>query len=227
MTTHEEEPTALLALEASAPAPAPQATPTDSPVTVAMNEMTQNLKRKLQKQQGKNLPSTKFRDLCPFPDAKVPQDFEVPKFNKYDGIGCPMDYLRAFCGELNTLTGNNGVLIRLFQKFLKGDALDWYTSLDYYRIKTWEQLSQAFIDRFVYNLNVTPKRADLAALRQMNDESLSTYIGRWQAMAARMKTPIDNEEQIYMIIHSAYPSISGYLISYQYANFTQLIRVRE
>ncbi|XP_058092537.1 uncharacterized protein LOC131238984 [Magnolia sinica] len=185
------------------------------------------MQRKLRKQQGVDLPSTKFRDLCPFSNAMLPQDFEVPKFNKYNGTGCPMDHLRAFCGELNTLVGNNGALIRLFQKSLKGDALDWYTSLDYHRIKTWEQLFQAFIDRFVYNLNVALKRADLAALRQMNDESLSTYVERWRAMAAKMKTPIDDEEQIYMIIHSANPSISGYLISYPYTNFTQLIRAGE
>ena len=42
-------------------------------------------------------------------------------------------------------------------------------------------------------------------------------------MAARMKTPIDDEEQISMIVHLANPSISGYLVSHPYANFTQLI----
>ncbi|XP_058111259.1 uncharacterized protein LOC131254284 [Magnolia sinica] len=183
------------------------------------------MQRKLRKQQGVDLSSTKFRDLCRFLDAMVPQDFEVPKFKRYDGTRYPMDHLRGFCGELNTMAGNDGAFIRVFQKSLKGDALDWYTSLDYYQIKTWEQLSQAFIDRFVYNLNVAPERADLVALRQRNDESLSTYVGRWRAMADRMKTPIDDEEQIYKIIHLANPSISRYLVSYPYANFTQLIRV--
>ena len=154
----------------------------------------QEMKRKLQKQQGVDLPSTKFRDLCPFPDAMVPQGFQVPKFKRYDGTGCPVDHLRAFCGELNAVAGNDGALIRLFQKSLKDDALDWYTSLDYHRIRTWEQLSQAFVNRFAYNLNMAPRRADLAALRQRSDETLSAYVGRWRAMAARMKTPLDDEE---------------------------------
>ena len=74
---------------------------------------------------------------------------------------------------------------------------------------------------------MAPRRADLAALRQRSDETLSAYVGRWRAMAARMRTPIDDEEQISMIVHSTYPGISGYLISHPYANFSQLIRAGE
>ena len=129
-----------------------------------LREQFQILQNQLQRQQGIDLPSTKFRDLCPFPDAQVPQNFEVPKFKRYDGSGCPTAHLKAFCGELSAISGNEGALIRLFQKSLKGDALDWYTSLDCHRIRTWEQLSQAFVDRFAYNLNMAPRRADLATL---------------------------------------------------------------
>ncbi|XP_058075828.1 uncharacterized protein LOC131224325 [Magnolia sinica] len=186
--------------------------------------MVQN---QLQRQQGVDHPSTKFRDLCPFLNARVPPNFEVPKFKRYGSSGCPTTHLKAFYGDLNAITENDEAVIRLFQKSLKGNALDWYASLDSHQIRTWEKLSQAFIDRFSYNLNMAPRRADLAALRQKSDESLSVYVGRWRAMAARMRNPIDDEEQISLIIYLANPSISRYLISYPYVNFSQLIRAGE
>ncbi|XP_058075826.1 uncharacterized protein LOC131224323 [Magnolia sinica] len=192
-----------------------------------LREQLQMVQNQLQRQQGVDHPSTKFRDLCPFPDARVPPNFKVPKFKRYNGSRCPTAHLKAFCGELNAIAGNDGALIRLFQKSLKGDDLDWYTSLDSHQIRTWERLSQAFIDRFSYSLNMAPRRADLATLRQKSDDSLSAYLGRWRAMEARMRKSIDDKEQLSMIVHLANPSISGYLISYPYVNFSQLIQAGE
>ncbi|XP_058105958.1 uncharacterized protein LOC131249303 [Magnolia sinica] len=221
MASQEEDLAALPTPKVPALRPTPPVNPTDSLATATMNEMAQNLK------QGVDHPSTKFRDLCPFPNTRVRKNFEVPKFKRYDGNGCPVAHLKALYRELNAIAGNDGALIGLFQNSFKGDTLDWYMSLDSHQIRTWERLSQAFIDRFSYNLNMAPRRADLDPLRQKADELLFAYVGRWWAMVARMRNPIDDEEQISIIVHSANPNISGYLISYPYMNFPQLIQAGE
>lgn len=81
-----------------------------------------------------------------------------------------------------------------------------------------------FIDQYSYNFDAEPKRADLEALRQKNDESFSTYVGRWRAMAAQMRNKIDEEEQIMLVAQSAHPSISGYLMSQTHGTFQSLIK---
>ena len=79
---------------------------------------------KIKQQQGDHRPSTKFEDLCPFPEARIPDGLKIPTIPTYEGKSCPKAHLKAFCGILYTLAGNDGALIRLFQHSLKCDALD-------------------------------------------------------------------------------------------------------
>ena len=73
-------------------------------------------------------------------------NFCIPDFDKYNGKGCPISYLRAYCGDLTQLQGDERFLIRLFQKSLIGLALKWFTSLDMASIRTWNALTQAFLE---------------------------------------------------------------------------------
>ncbi|WMV54533.1 hypothetical protein MTR67_047918 [Solanum verrucosum] len=51
--------------------------------------------------------SVAFKDLCMFPNVHLPPGFKTPKFDKYDGHGDPIAYLKRYCNKLrdrNTLS---------------------------------------------------------------------------------------------------------------------------
>ena len=165
-----------------------------------------------------------FQDLCPFPNVALPDHFKLPEFEKYNGEGCPLSHLRAYCGDMVPVKSNDQLLIRYFQKSLTGPALKWFTSLDLSTILSFDQLSNQFIDQYSYNLDLEPRREDLESLRQNKGEPFTTYVGRWRAMAARVKPKPTDEECINLIIRSALPTISGYLAIQGHPNFAALIK---
>ena len=44
--------------------------------------------------------------------------------------------------------------------------------------KTWDDLSQAFLGQYAFNLDLVPKRADLVTLKQNPGEPFGEYVGR-------------------------------------------------
>ena len=53
----------------------------------------------------------------------------------------------------------------MFQKSLNGLALKWFTSLNMASVKTWDDLSLAFLEQYSFNLDLIPKHEDLLAIR--------------------------------------------------------------
>ena len=72
----------------------------------------------------------------------------------------------------------------MFQKSLTGPALKWFTSLDMTAIKTWNDLSQVFLEKYSFNLDLVPKRTDLVATKQNPGELFREYVGRWRTVAS-------------------------------------------
>ena len=95
----------------------------------------------------------------------LPLKFRILDFEKYNGRGCPIAHLKAYCGDLPQLQADDRLLIRLFQKSLTNPALKWFTSLDMATIKTWDDLSRAFLEQYSFNLDLVPKREDLVAIK--------------------------------------------------------------
>lgn len=95
--------------------------------------------------------------------------------------------------------------MRLFQRSLKGIALQWYTSLDLNTIKTsGPVITDVYRSLFIQSV---PKKDDLEALTQNPGESFSAYVGRWRTMAFQVKNKPPEDEQMDMIIRSANPAI--------------------
>ena len=111
-----------------------------------INNRMDVMEKALRLVQGADHWSYQFRDLCYFPKVVLPPKFRIPNFDKYNGRGCPISHLKVYCGDLTQLQADERLLIRLFQKSLTGPALKWFTSIDMATIKTWSDLSQAFLE---------------------------------------------------------------------------------
>ena len=57
-----------------------------------------------------------------FPGVHLPLDFKMPKFEKYDGHGDPIAYLRRYCNQLRGARGKEELLMAYFGESLSGLA---------------------------------------------------------------------------------------------------------
>ena len=82
-----------------------------------------------------------------------------------------MMYMR----RMSTHTDNQHLLIHFFQDSLTGAALKWYMSLDSANIHTFNDLGEAFIKQYKYNMGMAPGRDQLKAKVQKDRESFKEY----------------------------------------------------
>ena len=84
----------------------------------------------------------------------------MPKFSKYDRIGCPLNHLKMYCEELGVLSYENEKLyLQLFQKSLTGPTLQWFVD-DFSKFMTWDDLIALFVRHYNFNNEVAPDRLE-------------------------------------------------------------------
>ncbi|XP_070031208.1 uncharacterized protein [Nicotiana tomentosiformis] len=87
---------------------------------MAQEEMTQRIKsleQQLKNMQGlAGQKSIAFKDLCMFPNVRLPLGFKIPKFEKYDGHGDPIAHLKRYCNQLRGVGRNEELLMAYFGK---------------------------------------------------------------------------------------------------------------
>lgn len=70
---------------------------------------------------------------------------------------------------------NDDLLIHCFQDSLSGASLDWYMGLERTKIRSWRDLSEAFLKQYKYNLDMAPKRLQLQNQAQRSNETFKEY----------------------------------------------------
>nr|CAD1833640.1 unnamed protein product [Ananas comosus var. bracteatus] len=82
-------------------------------------------------------------DSIPFPDGYI-----VPKFKTFYGLGNPDQHLAHFRASCGNTGGNSALLLRQFPQSLSGVAFEWYYSLEDESITTWDDVEEAFRNKF-------------------------------------------------------------------------------
>jgi len=111
--------------------------------------------------QGKEIFGKDAYDLCLVSNIQIPHKFKVPDFEKYKGNSCPKDHLVMYARKMCTQADNHQVLIHYFQDSLTSVALKWYMNLDNTKIQTFNDLCEAFVQQYKYNVDMAPDRGDL------------------------------------------------------------------
>jgi hypothetical protein len=70
------------------------------------------------------------------------------------------------------------LMIHYFQDSLSGAPSKWYLSLDQNRIRCFQDLSDAFIKHYKYNMDMAPDRRQLQSMFQHDKESFKEYAQR-------------------------------------------------
>ncbi|KAI5398873.1 hypothetical protein KIW84_064311 [Lathyrus oleraceus] len=99
-----------------------------------MKDQFLELRKELKTLRGKDLFGKSAAELCLVPNVKIPMKFKVPDFEKYKGNTCPLSA-----------------------------ALRWYMGLDSASIRTFNDLGEAFVKQYKYNVDMAPDRDQLSA----------------------------------------------------------------
>ena len=104
-------------------------------------------------------------------DLMLPPKFKVLEFKRYDGTSCPRAHLTMFCRRMIGYDRDDKLLIHYFQDSLTGSATKWYNQLNHYQIKSWENLTKAFLEQYKHVSDMVPNRLTLQHMKQRSNES--------------------------------------------------------
>ncbi|XP_049375435.1 uncharacterized protein LOC125840510 [Solanum verrucosum] len=144
-----------------------------------------------------------YEDLCPHPYLELPKGFKVPKFETFSGVESPFTHLRAYCDQLIGVGKEEALLIRLFSRTLKEEALKWFISKE---IKQWPS-GNALAKDFI--------------------ESYREYAYHWRKEAIKVRPPMTEKEIIEVFVRNQEPEYNSRMLLILGGKFSEIVKVGE
>jgi len=175
---------------------------------------------------GKELFGKNAYELCLVPNVVIPPKFKVPNFEKYKENTCPEIHLVMYVRKMSAYVGNDELLIHCFQDSLTDAALIWYMGLNKADIKTFKDLSEAFVQRYNYKLHLAPDRKELQAMTTQNDnESFKAYAQRWRDVAAQVRPSLEEKELTEIFLETLDQFYYEHMLASASGNFAEMMTV--
>ncbi|XP_070014013.1 uncharacterized protein [Nicotiana sylvestris] len=153
--------------------------------------------------------------------------FKTPKFEKYDGHDDPVAHLKKYCNQLRGAAGKEELLMAYFGESLMGVASEWFIDQDFSHWHVWDDMAQAFVKQFQYNIDIAPDRNSLSNMNKKPTESFREYAIKWREQAARVKPPMDNHELIIVFLEAQEPDYFQNMMSAIGRLFAEAIKIGE
>ncbi|XP_058726476.1 uncharacterized protein LOC131597828 [Vicia villosa] len=185
----------------------------------------QEMRKEIKALKGKNSFGKNAYDMCLVPNVKIPAKFKVPDFEKYKGSSCPQSHLTIYCRKMATHTDDDKLLIHYFQDSLTGAALKWYMGLDSTHISSFDDLVEAFIRQYKYNVDMAPDRDQLRAMAQKEKESFKEYAQRWREVAAQISPPMEEKEMTKMFLKTLSSFYYEKMVASAPTDFTEMVNM--
>ncbi|XP_065637257.1 uncharacterized protein LOC136070766 [Quercus suber] len=109
--------------------------------------------------------------------------FQMPQIESYDGVKDPLDHLETFKTLMHLQGVPDEIMCRAFLTTLKGPARIWFSRLAPNSINTFKELSAQFTSHFIGGHRYKKSTACLMSIRQREDETLRSYITRFNKEA--------------------------------------------
>ena len=151
-------------------------------------------------------------ELCLFPNARLPKKFKPINFAKFDGTGDPKAHLTNYIGALSVWSVEKDAMAQMFVQTLVGHALHWFTALEITKKKSWEDICEAFVTQFDYNIQLEVTARELESIKMELDESFVDFVQRWRAKTVQMKEKPSEKDQILMIVRNLQPALARHMI---------------
>ncbi|XP_058753896.1 uncharacterized protein LOC131627087 [Vicia villosa] len=175
--------------------------------------------------EGNNYFGVAAKNMCLVSDVVMPAKFKTPEFEKYKGNTYPKNHLIMYYRKMAAYTQNDKLLIHCFQDSLSGVSLKWYMGLERSRIQCFQDLTDAFIKQYKYNLDMAPDRRQLQSMSQKEKESFKEYAQRWRELASQVESPLVEKELTGMFMDTLSPFFWEKMIGSVSSNFTDLVTI--
>src|ERR1044072_9159234 len=172
---------------------------------------------------GKELFGKNAQDLCLVPRVRIPAKFKVLDFEKYKRNSCPQSHLTMYSRKMSTYNDDHQLLIHYFQDSLTGAALKWYMGLDSANIQTFNDLGEAFVQQYKFNLDMAPDRDQLRSMSQKERDTFKEYAQRWRKIAAQVNPPLEEKEMIKVFLNTLGPFYYQRMITSALGDFTEMV----
>ncbi|XP_050890607.1 uncharacterized protein LOC127096022 [Lathyrus oleraceus] len=172
-------------------------------VSLRMDEFQVQFKamhKEIQDLRGKGMFGKNAHDLCLVPHMKISHKLRVLDFEKYKGNFCPMIHLVMYACKISTHIDNHQFLIHYFQDSLSGATLKCYMGLDSTQIQKFNDLGEAFVFQYKYNVDMAPDRDQLHAMSYKEKETFKEYTQRWHEILAQVSPLLEvkrNEKVVF------------------------------
>ena len=155
-------------------------------------------------------------DMVPFPN-----NYRQPQFSKFNGTGSPHEHVAHFLAACQDTAHNGALLLCQFVQTLSGPAFTWYSKLAPGSIRTWEQMQDAFLERF-YSTQRTVGITELTQTLQRPNEKAADFINRWRNLSLHCPQPITEPEAVRMCMNNLSPDMAIHLQGVRPITFEEL-----
>jgi hypothetical protein len=115
--------------------------------------------------------------------SPLPNGFQLPRIQPYDGSTDPDDHLKAFYVHMILYGTSDAIFCKAFPCTLTGPALRWFFTLPACSIHNFSQLTKEFLKRFKSSSPNLP--TELTSLKQGDDESLKDFLNRFDEVVEK------------------------------------------
>jgi len=110
--------------------------------------------------------------------VKMPKNFKMPEFEKYDGIAYSKAYLQMYHVCMAQYVKNEPLMIQSFHASLTGPALNWYIIKNVNLLDTWNEVADAFLKQYKFNMDIAPSREDQERMEKKKNKLFKEYTER-------------------------------------------------
>ena len=107
----------------------------------------------------------------------------MPQIKSYDGVKDLLDHLETFKTLMHLQGVPDKIMCKAFPTTLKGPARIWFSRLTPSSINTFKELSAQFTSHFIKGHRYKRSTACLISIKQQEDETLRSYITRFNKEA--------------------------------------------
>lgn len=116
----------------------------------------------------------------------MPENKVLPTMEKYGGDTDPVKHLRYSVDAMAVYSSNEMVWCRVFSLSLKGEALDWFHSLQARTVDSFATLRQMFTRQYAFSRTPAITYTALIRMRQGKDEPLKMFMKRFNKAARQV-----------------------------------------
>ncbi|KAK4389618.1 hypothetical protein Sango_2298800 [Sesamum angolense] len=130
---------------------------------------------------------------------KMPENYQPPNFQQFDGHGDPRQYIAHFVETCNNVVTDRDLLIKQFVLSLKDATFDWYIDFQANSIDSWDDLQNMFFNHS-YSARRIVSMIELANQHQGKDEPVLDYINNWRNLSINCKDTLSEISTVELCI---------------------------